>query len=143
MKIVGFTSGYVIFLLYSLKIIETLLISILPTLIIDTILVIYCGVLANQLTNKSSSMGLLIETVFDLIFKIILIISIEKQLILSSSLCSGIFHLIFSMITIKVQSYSYGYPLLLIFNCFYYVIVLCIFLRVDKIVVWNMFACLW
>ena len=143
MKLSSYLVNFLFIILYSYDTFDLIYYGIAPILLADLIIIIYSGVTTKLFINKSFIISLLIETLLDSVFKLVFLISILKNLTISPSLCVAVFQLFFSIFTNKTQSANFGFPMLLIYNIFYYIVLLFVFLKLDQIITWNMYAIIW
>ena len=141
LKLMGILFTFVLTIIITI-INENLMIIVIPTLSFEIIILIILFFYQIR-TSKDLLTFAILEVFFDLIFKVLIIISIKNQYSKLYSLSTGIIHLILNLLSFTDQNKVLFLSVLFFTNFFYYLTCLFIFLRVDLLVKWSISVCLW
>ena len=121
---------------------ENLIITIIPSLMTDIIIFIF--LLCYQVRySKYFLTFAIIESVFDTIFKIFLVICIRNGYSTIFTVSIGIIHLFLNFLSCRDQHNSVFLPYLFLTNIIYYLLSLFVILRIENMISWKLYACLW
>ena len=82
----------------------------------------------------------IIECVFDIVFKIFLVICIRNEYSMTYCLSFGIIHLMINFASCRDQYKSVFMPHLMMTNIIYYLTALFVFLRIENMIKWTLYA---
>jgi hypothetical protein len=140
-KYIGYVVTFSLFIFLA-QINQNLLIAAIPSAIAE--LTIFCLVICYQMKSSRYFMTfIVVECFFDIIFKIFLIICIREDFAKIYSLSSGIIHLILNFLSCKDQAKTVFLPHFFLTNILFYLSALFLFLRLDDMVSWKIYVCIW